>query len=108
MSNLTRNDGTFLVQFLAFRRGIPEVSRALYLSAADGMAALEQAKGRVGMGVWPRRTDALRVLDHSGRIIIDWIVPTRRNDLRDFPVEGANQDPAVSSGGQTASVQSAA
>jgi hypothetical protein len=65
----------FLVQSIAFRRGIPEVSGTLHIAAADCAAALEQAKGRVGTGVWPRRTDALRVMDEGGRSLCEW-----RND----------------------------
>ena len=32
---------TFLVQFIRFRRGVPEVIRTLYLAAAEGSSALE-------------------------------------------------------------------
>jgi hypothetical protein len=66
---------TFLVQFIQFRRGVPEVSRTLQLAATDAMAALARAKGRLGAGAWPRRTDALRVMDDGGRTLIDWVVP---------------------------------
>jgi hypothetical protein len=66
---------TFLVQFIQFRRGVPEVSRTLQLAANDALAALARAKGRVGAGAWPRRIDALRVMDDGGRTLIDWAVP---------------------------------
>ena len=62
----------FLVQFLTVRRGVPEVSYTVPIAAADCASALEQAKGRVGMRVWPRRTDALRVMDDAGRALCDW------------------------------------
>ena len=54
---------TFLVQFIRFRRGVREVVRTLPIAAADGVAALERAKGRIGTGSWPMNTDALRVMD---------------------------------------------
>lgn len=66
---------TFLVQFIQFRRGVPEVSRTLQLSAPDAAAALAQAKGRMGARAWPRGIDALRVMDDGGRTLIDWLVP---------------------------------
>ena len=53
---------TFLVQFIRFRRGVPEVVRTLPIAAADGIAALEHVKGRVGTGSWPMNADALRVM----------------------------------------------
>jgi hypothetical protein len=66
---------TFLVQFIRFRRGVPQVIRTVPIAAADGMAALERVKGHVGMGSWPMHTDALRVMDDGGRTVLDWIVP---------------------------------
>jgi hypothetical protein len=66
---------TFLVQFIRFRRGVPQVVRTLPIAAADGAAALERAKGCIGTGSWPMNTDALRVMDDGGRTVLDWIVP---------------------------------
>ena len=65
---------TFLVQFIRFRRGVPEVIRTLTLAAADASAALARAK-RLVVGSWPSRTEALRVMDDGGRTLINWIVP---------------------------------
>ena len=66
---------TFLVQFIRFRRGVPEVIRTLQLAAADGSSALARAKSLVGTASWPMRTDSLRVMDDGGRTLINWIVP---------------------------------
>jgi hypothetical protein len=67
---------SFLVQFLRFRRSVPEVVRTLHLQqAATEAEALEIAKGRIGPGSWPVRINALRVMDDGGRTLIDWLVP---------------------------------
>ena len=66
---------TFLVQFIRFRRGVPEVVRTQPIAAEDGAAALDRVKGRVGMGSWPMHTDALRLMDYGGRTVLNWIVP---------------------------------
>ena len=65
----------FLVQFLRLRRGVPEVFRTLHLQATSGTDALELAKARIGAGLWPVRTDALRVMDDGGRTLINWRAP---------------------------------
>jgi len=67
---------SFLVQFLRFRRSVPEVVRTLHLQqAATGAEALDIAKSRIGPGSWPVRINALRVMDDGGRTLIDWLVP---------------------------------
>lgn len=66
---------TFLVQFIRFRRGAPEVVRTLPVAAQDERAALERVKDRAGRGSWPMNTDALRVMDSGGRTRLDWVVP---------------------------------
>ncbi|WP_157934425.1 hypothetical protein [Microvirga ossetica] len=66
---------TFLIQFKRFRRGVPEVIGTLPIAAADGAAALAFARSVAGMRRWPSRTDALRVMDDGGRILLDWTVP---------------------------------
>jgi hypothetical protein len=66
---------TFLIQFKRFRRGVPEVIGTLPIAAADGPAALAFARSLAGMRRWPSRTDALRVMDDGGRILLDWTVP---------------------------------
>jgi hypothetical protein len=66
---------TFLIQFKRFRRGVPEVIGTLPIAAADGPAALAFARSLSGMRRWPTRTDALRVMDDSGRTLLDWTVP---------------------------------
>ncbi|GEO16634.1 hypothetical protein [Microvirga aerophila] len=66
---------TFLIQFKRFRRGVPEVIGTLPIAAADGAAALAFAQSLGGMRRWPARTDALRVMDDGGRILLDWTVP---------------------------------
>src|SRR5688572_28537835 len=65
----------FLVQFIRFHRGAPEVTRTLSLNAANSTTVLERAKTLVGKGSWPARTDALRVMDQGGRTQIKWDVP---------------------------------
>jgi hypothetical protein len=66
---------TFLIQFKRFRRGVPEVIGTLPIAAADGAAALAFARSLAGLRRWPSRTDALRVMDDGGRILLDWTVP---------------------------------
>jgi len=66
---------TFLIQFKRFRRGVPEVIGTLPIAAADGAAALAFARSLAGMRRWPSRTDALRVMDDGGRMLLDWTVP---------------------------------
>ena len=70
---------SFLVQFLRFRRGVPEVVRALYLQATSSTEALETAKMRIGAGSWPVRIGALRVMDDRGQALINWLVPKPPN-----------------------------
>ncbi len=65
----------FIIQFLKFRRGVPEVVHTLRCAAADESAALASAQRLVGTRVWPMRTDALRVMDDGGRTLINWMVP---------------------------------
>jgi hypothetical protein len=76
----------FLVQFIRFRRGVPEVVRTIRVAAADGSAALERAKSLVGTGSWPMRTDALCVMDDGGRKLIGWTVPAAT--AQPLPVPG--------------------
>ena len=63
---------TFLIQFKRFRHGVPEVIGTLPIAAADGAAALAFARSVAGMRRWPSRTDALRVMDDGGRMLLDW------------------------------------
>jgi hypothetical protein len=65
----------FLVQFIRFRRGVPEAIRTLPFAAADAANALARAKGLIDRGSYPIRTEALRVMDDGGRTLIDWTVP---------------------------------
>ena len=57
----------FMVQFIRFRRGAPEVVRTLHVAAADKSTALARVKSLVGTASWPPRPDALRVMDDGGR-----------------------------------------
>lgn len=66
---------TFLVQFIRFRRGVPEAIRTLSFAAADAADALARAKALIGRGSYPVRTEGLRVMDNGGRTLIDWTVP---------------------------------
>jgi hypothetical protein len=66
---------TFLVQFIRFRRGMPEPIRTLPFATADAANALARAKELVDRGSYPIRTEALRVMDDGGRTLIDWTVP---------------------------------
>ena len=65
----------FLVQFIRFRRGVPEPVRTLPFAAADALGALSRAQELVGIGSYPVRTEALRVMDDGGRTLIDWTAP---------------------------------
>src|SRR5687768_1517508 len=66
---------TFLVQFIRFRRGVPEAIRTLSFASADAANALARAKALIGRGSYPVRTEALRVMDNGGRTLVDWTVP---------------------------------
>ena len=78
----------FLVQFRRARRGVPEVVHTIPVAANDGLAALTRARTLVGTRFWPPRTDSLRVMDDSGRTLIDWAVST-------MTVEPAPSSPAA-------------
>lgn len=65
----------FLVQFKRIRRGVPEVIGTLPIAAADSAAALALVQSLAGKRRWPTRTDALRLMDDSGRTLHDWTVP---------------------------------
>ena len=65
----------FLAQFKKYRRGVPDVIGTLPIVATDGAAALGLAQSLAGMSRWPPRTDALRIMDESGRTLFDWTVP---------------------------------
>lgn len=62
----------FLVQFIRFRRGVPEAVRTLPFAAVDAASALSRAQELIGIGSYPVRTEALRVMDDGGRTLIDW------------------------------------
>jgi hypothetical protein len=80
---------TFVVQFIHFRRGVPEVIRTLNLGSADAAAALARAKPLVTRS-WPSRTDAIRVMDDGGRTLIDWTVPPATlESSADLPIRGS-------------------
>jgi hypothetical protein len=66
---------TFLVQFKRLRRGVPEVIRTLHLETVDGSAALARVQSLAGTHHWPIGTDALRLMDDTGRTRCDWTVP---------------------------------
>ncbi len=66
---------TFLVQFIRFRRGVPEAIRTLSVEAADEHAALAHITNRAVSATWPRNTEALRVMDDGGRTVLQWVLP---------------------------------
>jgi hypothetical protein len=68
-------DMRFFVQFIRFRRGVPEAIRTIPVAADDCEAALVRVRGRFGTGTWPMNTAALRVLDDGGRTALQWVVP---------------------------------
>jgi len=65
----------FLVQFIRFRRGVPEAIRTIRVEADDGEMALAWVKSRVGTSPWPMNTAALRVMDDGGRTVAQWVLP---------------------------------
>ncbi len=67
---------SFLVQFIRFRRGTPEVIRTLSVAAEDAQDALTRARSVIGTASWPSQTEALRVMDSGGRTLLDWKMPT--------------------------------
>ncbi len=66
---------SFLVQFIRFRRGTPEVIRTLSVAAEDAQDALTRARSVIGTASWPPQTEALRVMDSGGRTLLDWKMP---------------------------------
>ena len=73
----------YLVQFIRFRRGVPEVVRTIPMEAQNGSGALERAKSLRATRFWPTRTEALRVMDDGGRPLIHWMVPVA--DAQSYP-----------------------
>jgi hypothetical protein len=72
---------TFLVQFIRFRRGGPEVVRTLPIAAENEVVVLQHVKERVGTSFWPMNAEALRVMDSGGRTLLDWVVPAPTQDV---------------------------
>ena len=66
----------FFVQFIRFRRGVPEAIRTIPIDADHCEAALARVSARSGTGTWPMNTEALRVMDDGGRTVLQWMVPT--------------------------------
>ena len=91
---------SFLVQFLRFGRGVPEVVRTLHFQVGSSEDALQAAKARMGAGAWPTPTDALRVMDDGGRTLIGWLAPTAPlPPYVDTESQAAQQRMAALSGG---------
>jgi hypothetical protein len=65
----------YFVQFIRFRRGVPEPIRTIPVQAEDEEAVLARVRSRVGTGTWPMNTDALRVMDNGGRTVLQWAMP---------------------------------
>ena len=61
----------FVVQFIKFRRGVPEVSGELSVVASDAQGALAIVQNQASKRDWPMRTDALRVMDDHGRTLLE-------------------------------------
>jgi hypothetical protein len=66
----SRHSMQYTIQFVRFRRELPEVIRTSQYDAVDPQAALEQAKA----DRLPPRADGLRVLDERGRCVHQWRV----------------------------------
>jgi hypothetical protein len=62
----------FTVQFVRFRRGVPEVMAERRCMASDGAAALTRARALVGTSDWPSRAEAVQILDDGGRKVSNW------------------------------------
>ncbi len=62
----------FLVQFVGFRRGVPEVIGATPLSAPVPETVQSTVKRLPGTAHWPFGTEAVRVLDEGGRTLAQW------------------------------------
>jgi hypothetical protein len=62
----------FLVQFVRFRRGVPEVIRTTSLSARDAEAVPGTLGKMSGTANWPAMTEAIRVLDEGGNTLMQW------------------------------------
>jgi hypothetical protein len=65
----------YFVQFIRFRRGVPEPIRTIPVQAEDEEAVLARVRSRVATGTWPMNTDALRVMDDGGRTVLQWAMP---------------------------------
>ena len=79
----------FLIQFIRFRRGVPEAIRTLPVEAADAHAALTRVTNRVGMGTWPMNTEAFRVMDDGGRTVLQRMVPGGDGEQTPSPEDGS-------------------
>ena len=62
----------FIIQFVRFRRGVPEVIRTVPLLALDAKAAQAEVKALAGTSQLPYRAEAVRLLDDSGHAITQW------------------------------------
>jgi hypothetical protein len=62
----------FILQFVRFRRGVPEVIGERRCEAPNHTAALARAKGLVGTSDWSSTAEAVRGLDDGGRRTADW------------------------------------
>ena len=60
----------YVIQFVRFRRELPEVIRTSRCEAGDPQAALEQGKA----DRLPPRAEGLRVLDERGQCVGQWRV----------------------------------
>ncbi len=65
----------YFVQFIRFRRGVPEPIRTIPVEAEDEEAVLVRVRSRVETGTWPMNTDALRVMDDGGHTVLQWAMP---------------------------------
>ena len=59
-----------IVQFLRFRRGVPEVVSTRTYSGTDEHSALDSVMALRGSRLWPAQTEAIRILGESGRTLM--------------------------------------
>ena len=68
---------SMMVQFLRFRRGVPEVVSTRTYPGTDEHAALDRAVALRGGRAWPFQTEAIRILGDNGRTLLQVLMPDR-------------------------------
>jgi hypothetical protein len=83
-----------IVQFLRFRRGVPEVVSTRTYSGTDEHSALDSVMALRGSRLWPAQTEAIRILGESGRTLMQSMLTTPSTVLRGTSPDLVQKGPA--------------